>query len=574
MKKIFAVIIVCMLSFASVATELAPEPASGFKFKPLVAAKGHMVVSGSIFASQAGDEIIKKGGNAIDAAIATQMVLNLTEPQASGIGGGGFLLYYDKNTNKIEAYDGRETAPAASTPDMFLDKSGKPLAYQDALKGGLSVATPGLLRMLEQVHKAHGKLPWKELFAPAIKLSQEGFPLSPRLYKVIESAPYIINSPEARGLYFTEAGQIKTVGTIIKNPALADTLTLIAVKGADSFYKGKVAQSIVETVRNNSFSAGRITISDIAAYKPEKREPLCREYHGYKLCGMPPATSGGISVLQTLKMLEHFNLEPARANSPESIHLIMDAARLAFADRNKYIADCDLIPVPVAGMLAPDYIKSRSSLINPKKALDPEAGNLAWDKQCGKITSANEHPSTTHMSIVDGEGNAVSMTSSIEFAFGSGLMVGGFFLNNELTDFALTPQVDGVRVANRIEPGKRPRSSMSPFLVFDKKGDLYLVIGSPGGSRIISYVLQTIISVLDFGMNLDSAINQPHYATVGDAIELEKNTPLEKFADPLKKLGHNVIIGELTSGLHGIEISKNKLISGVDARREGAAVGE
>jgi gamma-glutamyltranspeptidase/glutathione hydrolase len=574
MKQIITLLLLSFLTLTAHATELAPEPASGFKSKPVLEAKNHMVVSGHPLASQAGDEIIRKGGNAVDAAIATQMVLNLTEPQASGIGGGGFMLYYDKSNGKTEAYDGRESAPAAATADMFLDKDGKPLEYKEALKGGLSVGTPGLLRMLEQVHKAHGKLPWKDLFQPAITLSKNGFPLSPRLYRVIEATPYIIESPMAKDLYFTEKSEIKPVGTIIKNPALADTLTTIANKGADAFYTGAIAKSIVETVRKNPFKPGRLTKRDIAAYQPVVRQPLCENYRGYKLCGMPPPTSGGITILQTLKTLERFKLKSSPENSPETVHLVMDAARLSFADRNTYIADCDFIPVPTAAMLAPDYIKSRSSLINTKNAVKPEAGNLAWDKRCGEIKPANEHISTTHMSVVDAEGNAVSMTSSIEFAFGSGLMTRGFFLNNELTDFALQPEVDGVKAANRVEPGKRPRSSMSPFFVFDKTGELYLVIGSPGGSRIISYVLQTIVSVLDFGTKLDDAIKQPHYATTGDAIELEKGTTLETLAEPLKKLGHNVITNELTSGLNGIEIKNKKLFSGADARREGEAVGE
>ncbi len=509
------------------------------------------------------------------AAIATQMVLNLVEPQASGIGGGGFLLYYDKATGKTEAYDGRETAPQAATSDMFLDDKGVAPPYQEALKGGLSVGTPGLLRMLEQVHKAHGKLAWKELFEPAIKLSREGFPMSQRLYKVIESTPYIIKSPEAKALYFTKNDEIKPVGAIIKNPAFAKTLSVIAASGADGLYKGDIAKSIVKIVKNNPFKVGRLTEEDLSAYKAVERQPLCNNYRGYNLCGMPPPTSGGITVLQSLKLLERFDLKKMSVDSPETINLVMGAARLSFADRNTYIADCDFVPVPVSAMLSPEYIKQRSALINKNSGLQKvAAGNLQWDERCGNLKFANEHPSTTHMSIVDREGNAVSMTSSIEFSFGSGLMTRGFFLNNELTDFSLVPQIEGVKVANRVEPGKRPRSSMAPMLVFDKNGDLFMVIGSPGGSRIISYVLQTIVSVLDFGMKLDDAINQPHFATTGDAIELEKGTALEKLSEPLIKIGNNVTTGDLTSGLHGIQIKENRLFSGVDARREGAAVGK
>ncbi|MCD6034801.1 MAG: gamma-glutamyltransferase 1 [Rickettsiales bacterium] len=575
MKHLLFTLLLVIAGLAANAQELAPEPASGFTERSAIETRQYMVVSGHELASHAGDAILAQGGNAIDAAIATQMVLNLVEPHASGIGGGGFLLYYDHTNKNVEAFDGRETAPAAATGDMFLDEEGNPPSYQDALKGGLSVGTPGLLRMLEQAHKAHGKLPWKALFTPAIELAEKGFPLSPRLHTVIKSAPYIAQSAEAKALFFTDNGEIKPIGTIIQNPALGQTFRLIAKNGADAFYKGPIAKSIVDTVRNNPFKPGRLTEKDLSKYETIEREPLCDTYRGYRVCAMPPPTSGGITVLQTLKLLERFNLKALKVNSPEGIDVVMQAAKLSFADRNAYVADCDFIPVPIAGMLAPDYIKERSALITPKKPLQvATAGQLPWDKRCGETHYAYEHPSTTHMSIVDKEGNAVSLTSSIEFSFGSGLMTRGFFLNNQLTDFSLVPKKDGVQVANRIEPHKRPRSSMAPILVFDKNDDLYLVLGSPGGSRIISYVLQTLIFVIDENMTLNKAINAPHYATTGDATELEQLTPIEKLADRLKGLGHKVTIGDLTSGLHAIEIKNGRLFSGVDARREGSAVGK
>jgi len=575
MDKLWIILLLCILCSNVYAVEIPPEPASGFKSKPVIEAKQYMVVSAHKLASQAGDEIIRNGGNAIDAAIATEMVLNLVEPQASGIGGGGFLLYYDKNTGKVEAYDGRETAPQAATSDMFLDKKGEPPPYLEALKGGLSVGTPGLLRMLENVHKQHGKLPWKTLFEPAINLAEKGFSLSDRLYKVIASAPYIITSSEARVLYFNQDGSIKPVGTIIKNPIFADTLRQIAKGGADVFYQGNIAKSIVTIVHNNPFHPGRLSEKDLANYQSVERQAICTNYRDYKLCGMPPPTSGSLTVLQSLKLLGRFDLKKLKYNSPEAVHLIMEAERLAFADRNKYVADCDFIPVPVTGMLSPEYVKQRSLLINSDKALqNVQPGEISWDKSCGKINPAHEHSSTSHMSIVDNEGNAVSMTSSIEYSFGSALMVKGFFLNNELTDFSLKPEINGEKVANHIEPGKRPRSSMAPMLVFNHQG-LYMLIGSPGGSRIISYVLQTIVSVLDWHIPLNDAINQPHYATTGNEIELEQGTSaINQFSAALNKLGHKVIISDLTSGLHGIEIKDHRLFSGVDARREGAAVGQ
>lgn len=574
MKPYYYILLLTLFfSLNAYARELPPEVGSGFKAKPVVEAVHYMVVSGDVLASRAGDVMLAKGGNAVDAAIATQLVLNVVEPQASGIGGGGFLLYYDKKKGKMEAYDGRETAPQTASADMFLDSSGAALPYTEALKGGLSVGTPGLLRMLEQVHKDHGKLPWSVLFSPAITLAENGFPLSTRLHRLIESTPYIIQSKEVSALYFTPQNTVKPVGSVIKNPALAETFRMLATRGAKGFYTGKMADDIVKAVQHNAFRPGRLTQKDLAAYHAVKREPLCILYHDYSICTMPPPTSGGITVLQSLKMLEHSDASSLK--NPENIHRVMEAARLAFADRNEYVADCDYIPVPVAGMLAPGYIKQRSALISKDHALvQVDAGKLAWDKKCGSIQAATDHPSTTHMSIVDKEGNAVSMTSSIEYSFGSGLMVNGFFLNNELTDFALNPEKNGVKAANRIEPGKRPRSSMAPMLVFNKEGKLYLVVGSPGGSRIISYVLQTLLSVLDNKMPLNDAINQPHFATTGDAIELEENTPITQYLEPLKQMGHKVIIGDLTSGLHGILIKDHRLISGVDMRREGQAVGK
>lgn len=574
MKNFLSILFIVFYSLSANAIEVAPEPASGFNIKKVVTAENHMVVSAHGLASKAGDEIIEKGGNAVDAAIATQLVLNLVEPHASGIGGGGFMLFYNKKDKQIYVYDGRETAPEAATADMFLDKNGNAPSYQEALKGGLSVGTPGLLKMFEAAHKKHGKLPWADLFTPAIKLSREGFPMYERLYKVIESTPYIINSPEAREIFFDKNGKIKTNGSIIKNEKFADTLTLIAKQGADGFYKGKLAEDIVNAVKNNPFKAGRLTLEDLESYKVEERKPICSSYKGYNLCSMPPPSSGGITILQTLKTIENSGIDKMQANSPQAVHIIMEAARLAFADRNKYIADCAFSPVPVSSMLADSYIKQRAALIQKDNAIENiTAGDITQDKSCGNINTPYEHPSTSHMSIVDNEGNAVSMTNSIEYSFGSGIMTNGFFLNNELTDFSLTPKENGVDIANRVEPLKRPRSSMSPFIIFDKDNNLYMVIGSPGGSRIISFVLQTILSVLDYNMELNDAINQPHFATTGKSIELEKGTAIENIAPDLKKKGHDVVIGELTSGLHGIIIKDKKLISGVDARREGEAAG-
>lgn len=574
MKQVRILFLLFLFSFnvPAYATDLPPEPATGFQDKTIVHAKEYMVVSGNPLASEAGAEMLRQGGNAVDAAIAVQMVLNVVEPQSSGIGGGGFMMYYDKAGKHITAYDGRETAPAAATEDMFLNKQGKPMAYFDALKGGLSVGTPGVLKMLELAHKEQGKLPWNLLFQPAIVIAENGFPLSTRVRETIGTTPYISYSPEAKALFFTSRNNIKPVGSLIQNPALAKTFRLIAKEGAGAFYHGKLAKAIVGEVQSDKLHPGRLTTRDLAAYQVVKREALCDSYHHYRICGMPPPTSGGITVLQTLKLLERFKLQ---ANTAETIHLVAEASRLAFADRNRYIADCKDSAVPMRQMLSSKYIAKRSKLIKKNTVLkEVKPGMLRWNAHCGRINAVKEHPSTTHFSIVDKQGNAVSMTSSIEYSFGSGMMVQGFFLNNQLTDFSFVPKIDGVKVANKIAPGKRPRSSMAPMLVFDKKGRLALVVGSPGGVRIIPYVLQTLLGVLDWKMPIHEAINQPHFANIGAGIELEKGTPITALMPKLKALGYEVVASDLNSGLHGIEIQKGELVSGVDKRREGGAVGE
>ncbi len=574
--KILSLIAILLFSVSNAfGLEIAPEPSSGFAKKTVLTAESYMVVSAHQLASEAGKRIIKQGGNAIDAAIATEMVLNLVEPQASGIGGGGFLVYYDKKTHQTKTFDGRETAPSLARADMFLNADGKPVPYLEALKGGLGVGVPGLLKMFALAHKNEGKLAWKDLFTPAIELAENGFPLSPRLYEVIKSTPYIINSKEAKDLYFTKDSQIKAVGTIIKNKEFALTLRKIADKGVDAFYRGDIANAIVEIIHKNSFKPGTMVAKDLIDYRPKENEALCGNYRDYKICGMGLPSSGTIAILEALKTIENIDLKNYLANSLTPVHFIMEALRLAFADRNKYVADCEFASVPIDAMLDADYIKARQKLISKDKALTiVPAGEIKGQNSCGVINIVNEHPSTTHLSIVDKEGNAVSMTNSIEYSFGSALMVKGFFLNNQLTDFSSVPQINGVKVANSLEPGKRSRSSMSPLLVFDKNDKLFLVIGSPGGSRIISYVLQTLIAVLDWNIELDNAINQPHYATTGDEIELEKNTRITELSVSLQNLGHKVIVNDLTSGLHGILIQNGQLISGVDGRREGAAAGE
>jgi len=538
-------------------------------------AQRHMISAANPLAAEAGLEILRRGGTAIDAAITAQLVLNVVEPQSSGIGGGAFLLHYASESGVIDSYDGRETAPAAAYPGMFLSANGKPMGFFDAVVGGLSVGVPGTLRMLEKAHGEHGKLPWAELFQPAIELADKGFAISPRLAGLIERDKHL--NFDAAGLYFYEPnGKPKAAGAILKNPEFAETLRQIASSGADAFHQGALSQSIVETVNNAPRHRGYMTLADIAAYKAKKRPPVCLPYRDWLICGMGPPSSGGVTVLQILGMLQRFDLAALGANSSRAVNVIAEASRLAFADRNIYMADPDFIPVPVAGLLDPAYLGLRSAEISPFKTKGKRLPGMPGIGAGLRFApdDAEKGLSTTHLSVIDKHGNAVSMTSSIENAFGSRLMVGGFLLNNQLTDFAFTPERNGAPVANRAEAGKRPRSSMSPTLVFDGSGRVVMAIGSPGGSRIIGYVAKTLIAALDWGMSMDAAIDSPHFVNRNGDTNLEQGTALESLKPELEAMGHTVSIRPLVSGLHGIRRVGDGLDGGADRRREGVAIGD
>jgi gamma-glutamyltranspeptidase/glutathione hydrolase len=553
----------------------APEPAMGVAPRQLVTAKRFMVVAANSLAARAGYGILKRGGSAVDAAIATELVLSLVEPQSSGLGGGGFLLYYAARDGKVEAFDGRETAPAAATPGRFLGANGRPLDWPDAVISGKSVGVPGLLRMLELAHRRHGRLAWKELFEPAIALAESGFPISPRLSALLATDRYLPLDDKARAYFYAADGKAKAAGSLLKNPELAAVLKRVAAEGTEAFYRGEIARDIVAAVRGRGRSPGDLTEADLSGYPAQERDPLCGRYRRWKVCSMPPPSSGAFTVLQILGILQRFDLRSLRPESLAAVHLFAEAGRLAYADRNLYIADPAFVAAPVAALLDPDYLASRARLIDPKRSMGrAQAGDPARVAARFGLAAPLELPSTTHISVVDVEGNAVALTSSIEAAFGNRQMVRGFLLNNELTDFSWEPEENGKPVANRVEGGKRPRSSMAPTMVFDDKGKLVMLIGSPGGHAIINYVAETIVNVLDWGMDIQSAIAAPRFGSRNGPTELERGTALERLAPELERMGHGVRIRPAGSGLHGIVRTKDGWAGGADPRREGVVLGE
>lgn len=552
-----------------------PEFGNGRVEQKLVETKEYMVSSANPYASEAGGRILAKGGNAIDAAIAVQMVLTLVEPESSGIGGGAFSLYWDNKNKKLSSYDGREKAPLEANGKLFQEK-GHNMDWWEALAGGRAVGTPGVLAMLEKIHKQHGKLQWADLFVDAITLSEQGFEISPKLaYSIQHKTNPALGRYEATWNYFFPEGKPIAAGVIKKNPELAMTFRRIALLGTKGFYKGQIAIDIVNAVRGAKDNPGLLSLKDLAQYEAIERPPVCSTYKAYKICGMGPPTSGGMTVIQILKLLEGQNLAQYKPISVEAIHLFTQAARLAYADRAKYMADADFVNVPVDGLINADYLKKRTQLLNAKMDMGKAKAGIPPDAdQNWKVSLSPEQPSTTHFSIVDKEGNGFSMTSSIEMAFGSTIMVRGFLLNNQLTDFSFSDEKDGEKIANRVQAGKRPRSSMSPFMVFDKDNNLVLLLGSPGGSRIINYVAQTMLGVLEWNMDIQAAIDLPHYVNQNSGTDLEQNTVVVTLKTALEAKGHKITVRDLNSGLHGIAITKDVLQGGADPRRVGKALGE
>jgi gamma-glutamyltranspeptidase/glutathione hydrolase len=567
-----------------------PEAASGNNPKPGWAFTRQAVAAANPLATDAGHQVLRAGGSALDAAIAVQMVLGLVEPQSSGIGGGAFLLHFDGQ--KVTAHDGRETAPAGARGDMFLDQ-GKPLPFADAVQSGHSVGVPGVVRMLEAAHRQHGRLPWAQLLAPAITLAEQGFRVSPRLHSLLQADALLKRDPLALRFFYQADGQAWPVGHVLRNPEYAQVLRLIATQGSRALHEGPVAQAMVARTAQAP-RPGTLSLQDLSNYQPRMREALCFDHtaaaRAYRICGFPPPSSGQIAIGQILGMLGHTQAQgPELAGglpTPDWLHRYTEASRLAFADRAQFVADPEFVSAPAGdwqNLLAPGYLRARSQLIGAQAMKAAPAGQPGGQTTSFAPMPAQTEYGTSHISVVDAQGRAVAMTTTIEAAFGSRRMVttdptrpGGFLLNNELTDFSLTPaDVQGRPIANRVEPGKRPRSSMSPTLVFDKtSGQLLMSGGSPGGAAIIHYTAKLLTGTLHWGQNAQQAIDLPNFGTLGGPTFLEAQRFDRSTVDALKARGHEVREMELTSGLQAIERTPRGWFGGADPRREGVVLGD
>ena len=550
----------------------APEASTGRTFKSAGTATKDMVAAANPLAAQAGREILAAGGSAVDAAIAVQLVLNLVEPQSSGIGGGAFMVFWDGTT--MTTLDGREMAPAAAKPERFLGPDGKPMKFYDAVVGGRSVGVPGTVRLLETAHRNWGKLSWPQVIEPAARLAEDGFTISPRLNGLLTQEKFLQNDPVARAYFYEADGKPKAVGTVLKNPAFAKTLRTIADKGADAFYTGEIAQDIVTTVTGHPTNPGDMTLDDLKAYKVQERDAVCGPYRVYRICGMGPPSSGQVAVQQIMGVLETQDMASLKPG-PDAVHWIAEAGRLAYADRALFLADPAFVNVPVKGLTDPGYIKSRAGLVDPNKSMGKaKPGDPPFQKTFLWGPSEGVEFGTSHISIVDRNGNAVSMTTTIEDGFGARLMTkSGFLLNNELTDFSFAATEDDKPIANRVEAGKRPRSSMAPTIVLDGSGKLYAVVGSPGGSLIINYVAKTLVGILDWKLDPQVAADLPNVGSRNGPTELEAGTEAEAWKAGLEAKGHEVKLIEQNSGIHVIVVTPAGLVGGADSRREGVAIG-
>ncbi|MFH1803725.1 MAG: gamma-glutamyltransferase [Pseudomonadota bacterium] len=565
------------VSAQQITDSISPESTTGLiQRTDAVRARNWMISTANPLASQAGANVLSRGGNAIDAMVAVQAMLGLVEPQSSGLGGGAFLVYYDARTGTLTTLDGRETAPMAATDTLFQTASGEAMKFYDAVVGGRSVGTPGTPMLMATAHQKWGQMQWQNLLAPAIERAELGFSVSPRLAGLIADDVDRLKTDPAAASYFLGAdGNPLPAGTLLQNPDYAATLRDLAQNGVDAFYHGDIAHAIAAKVQGATGNPGLLATDDLAGYQVIEREPVCASYRAHEVCGMGPPSSGGLTVGQILGLIEPYDIAGMGPDSVDSWRLIGDASRLAFADRGRYMADSDFVNVPVRGILDPDYLADRAKLLDRTTTLpDAQPGNppRTHASRFADDTSI-EFPSTSHFSIVDDWGNVVSMTTTIENGFGSRLMVRGFLLNNELTDFSFESHADGVPVANRVEPGKRPRSSMAPTIVM-KDGKPVIAAGSPGGSRIIGYVAQSLIAMIDWQMDPQQAINQPRRVNRFGTFDLEAGTPDVDLAPKLTAMGFKTNVTDLNSGLHIIEITENGLMGGADPRREGLVVGE
>jgi gamma-glutamyltranspeptidase/glutathione hydrolase len=560
------------VNFEAISTEVAKSLEAKAKGDP-VFAKNWMVSVANPHAAAAGARVLSEGGTAADAMVAVQAVLGLVEPQSSGIGGGAFLVWYDSKSGEITTLDGRETAPLAATPRLFQNENGERLKFWDAVVGGRSVGVPGTPALMEAAHKKWGQNSWNSLFSEAIDLADNGFAVSPRLAALVARDAERLGRFSDTADYFFPNEQPLVEGHLLTNPAYADLMRRMAKDGAEVIYSGDIARAIIDTVRGAEKNPGVLSLTDLQIYKVKERPAVCAPFRGYQVCGMGPPSSGALTVGQILGLLNQFT--PGSSNDPQTLRLIGDASRLAFADRGRYMADSDFVPMPTKGLLAQDYLSERAKLLNGPDALtEAVPGNPEYSHASLWADDVSlELPSTSHISIVDRFGNALSMTTTIENSFGSRLMAHGFLLNNELTDFSFSSHRNGVPIANRVEPGKRPRSSMSPTIIL-KDGRPTLVIGSPGGSRIIGYVAEAIVAHIDWGMNIQAAVSIPHAINRFGTYDLEKGTSLEAMVAPLEELGYKVNLRSLNSGLHAISIGENGLFGGADPRREGIAIGQ
>ena len=566
LKSLFLSLALLLAACATQPAALAPHPA------PPVGA----VSAADPRAAEAGMEILRAGGSASDAAAAIMLALTVVEPQSSGIGGGGFLVYHSEADRHLVTFDGRETAPHAATPAYFLDAEGRPRSHDDAIPGGLSVGVPGNLRLIEMAHQRYGRVPWARLFEPAIRLARDGFAITPRLHRALSQPGSLAGfSPWGRAQFYQADGQPKPVGTLLRNPQLAALLEEIAARGPEPFYTGSHAQALVTTVRTAPRNPSPMVRDDLVTYQARQREALCGSYRGYRICGMGPPSSGATTVFAILRQLERFDLRALGPDDPVSWHLIAESMRLAYADREAYLGDPDFVRVPVPGLMDPDYLQSRSRLISPDRSIPHAEAGTPPGAERRRAAPVADETGTSHFVAVDAAGNVASYTSTIESAFGSGLTLDGLFLNNELTDFSFAPEADGVPRANRVEGGKRPRSSMSPTIVYDSDGRVRLAIGAAGGTTIIAQVAKALIGIIDWDMTAQQAIAMPQVMGLGDRVIVERHPGAERLAERLRALGHQVGFAEpRTYKANAVEFRAGLWIGAADPRSEGVALVE